>query len=148
MNVGEKVNLTCNIHTKEIDWHFKDKNQTTTILSFGLQLQVAQPLLYELNNDNDLYDHQAGDLSGTETPDFFYSIQRSPKAARSKLLKYQLSSDRQSNHVLSLYVQGVQDEGSYQCVDSKSDVPVKKTILVYLSMFHLHFNNSIINISY
>lgn len=39
----------------------------------------------------------------------------------------------QFKHELTLYVEGRKDEGSYQCVDSTSDVPVKKTIHVILS---------------
>lgn len=58
-----------------------------------------------------------------------------PTHKQERLVKYELISDRHSTHVLKLYVQGTQDEGSYQCVDSKSEVPIKKTIVVYLSEF-------------
>ena len=58
------------------------------------------------------------------------------------LVKYKLSSDRRSTHTLTLYIQGKQDEGSYQCVDSKSETPVKKTIHVLLSKIPKNTNTS------
>lgn len=110
VNIGDTINLTCIIDTKEIDWHFKDNNLTTTILSYGLQLQVASQAssaAAQYNDFNDLLvnEHQ----------------------------KYKVTSDRQSIHMITVRVQGNQDEGSYQCVDSKSEIPVKKTIRVILS---------------
>ena len=35
--------------------------------------------------------------------------------------------------MLSVYIEDKYDEGSYQCVDSKSDTPIKKTIKLFLS---------------
>jgi hypothetical protein len=123
-NIGEKINLTCHIRAREIDWHFKDKNHTTTILSFGLQLQVAsQPS--GSSSGFDFADYLNG-FGGVDNDLFIASNQE-------KSVKYALSSDRHSTHVLTLHVQGPQDEGAYQCIDSKSEIPVKKTILVYLS---------------
>lgn len=123
-NIGDKINLTCHIRAREIDWHFKDKNHTTTILSFGLQLQVAsQPS--GSSSGFDFADYLNG-FGGVDNDLFMASNQE-------KSVKYALSSDRHSTHVLTLNVQGPQDEGAYQCIDSKSEIPVKKTILVYLS---------------
>jgi hypothetical protein len=144
VNQGDRVNLTCHIHAREIDWHFKDRNLTTTVLSYGLQLQVAQPVLFELNEpvtssslslfENDYNDDfESGDASSASR------MQRSNTAYAvynhhpTQIYKYKVSSDRELTHVLTLYVQGVQDEGSYQCIDSKSENPIKKTIYVYLS---------------
>lgn len=136
VNIGELVNLTCRINTKEIDWHFKDKNLTTTILSYGLQLQVAQPNL-------DFSEYSASSSSSHVRYDQNYDYEseqnfRGPNVA-TPLVKYKLSSDRQNVHMLTLYVQGPQDEGSYQCIDSKSESPIKKSILVYLSKKMLFF---------
>ncbi len=110
VSIGELVNLTCFIHTKEIDWHFKDYNSTTTnIISNGLQLQILKQIssthssFKEKNHKNNL--------------------------------KYKVSSDHNSNHMLSIYIEDKSDEGSYQCVDSKSDTPIKKTIKLFLSKF-------------
>lgn len=122
-NIGDKINLTCHIRAREIDWHFRDKNHTTTILSFGLQLQVAsQPS--GSSSGFDFADYLNG-FGGVDN-DLFMSTNQE------KSVKYALSSDRHSTHVLTLHVQGPQDEGAYQCIDSKSEIPVKKTILVYL----------------
>lgn len=119
VNIGDTINLTCNIDTKEIDWHFKDRNLTTTILSYGLQLQVApQSAQYDMNDIR----------FGVDYEDHLKQQDNSLK-----MIKYKVSSDRQSTHMLTLHVQGNQDEGSYQCVDSKSEIPVKKTIRVILS---------------
>ena len=41
--------------------------------------------------------------------------------------------------MLSIYIQDKQDEGMYQCVDSKSETPVKKTIKLILSKFFYKF---------
>jgi hypothetical protein len=41
--------------------------------------------------------------------------------------------------MLSIYIEDKSDEGSYQCVDSKSDTPIKKTIKLFLSKFFLKF---------
>ena len=35
--------------------------------------------------------------------------------------------------MLSVYIEDKNDEGSYQCVDSKSETPIKKTIKLLLS---------------
>lgn len=134
-NPGERINLTCHIHAREIDWHFKDKNLTTTILSYGLQLQVAQPFVPSSYDYPNTFGALFGDVEKDQTAEshhrhgslFF------PAHKQERLVKYELSSDRHSTHVLTLHVQGSQDEGSYQCVDSKSEVPIKKTIIVYLS---------------
>jgi hypothetical protein len=115
-SIGDTVNLTCNINTREVDWHFKDKNLTTTIISYGLQLQVAQPNIYDFEDFSNSFRLNDYDLRNDQ-----------------QILKYRVSSDRQFTHMLSLYVQGEQDEGSYQCVDSKSEQPIKKTIRIVLS---------------
>ena len=137
VNVGDQINLTCHIQSKEIDWHFKDRNLTTTILSFGLQLQVAQPIMYDLISAAAAEPSLMYSDYGSGGDSFFANMNDNERPASfiepQKFVKYKLSSDRHSMHVLTLHVQGAQDEGSYQCVDSKSDVPVKKTILVYLS---------------
>jgi VCBS repeat-containing protein len=95
---GELTNLTCFIQTSEIDWHFKDSNSTTYIISNGLKLQLIKPTKNEEFN-----------------------------------LKYHVTSDERSYHMLSIYIQGKQDEGIYQCVDSKSETPIKKNIKLLLS---------------
>lgn len=117
VNIGDAINLTCSIDTREVDWHFKDTNLTTTILSYGLQLQVRQKVIYNQNNDaltpaNDY--HFPSNLQSEQT------------------LKYRLNSDKLMNHQMTLYVESSKDEGSYQCVDSTSETPVKKTIHVIL----------------
>jgi hypothetical protein len=119
VSVGDTVNLTCNINTREVDWHFKDKNLTTTILSYGLQLQVAQPNIYDFEDFSKSFRFNDYDMQSSNE--------------QQQVVKYKVSSDRQFTHMLSLYVQGEQDEGSYQCVDSKSEQPIKKTIRVVLS---------------
>ena len=118
VDIGELVNLTCNINAKEIDWHFKDKNLTTTIISNGPYLQVEQSHI-PAENEVLLLDGGASPLTR--------------RNSLSAALKYRLSSDRHSSHMLTLYVQGSQDEGSYQCIDSKSETPIKKTIRLILS---------------
>jgi hypothetical protein len=124
VNIGDTINLTCNIQTKEIDWHFKDKNLTTTILSYGLQLQVA--------SQSAQYEETFNSFKPGEYDDFQTKQDVSLNAGQ-QIVKYRVSSDRQSTHMLTVHVQGNQDEGSYQCVDSKSEIPVKKTIRVILS---------------
>jgi hypothetical protein len=118
VNIGDTINLTCIIDTKEIDWHFKDNNLTTTILSYGLQLQVAP---------------QASSSAAAQYNDFNDLLVNEHQ-------KYKVTSDRQSIHMITVQVQGNQDEGSYQCVDSKSEIPVKKTIRVILSNNLNHYN--------
>ncbi len=130
VNIGERINLTCNINTREIDWHFKDTNLTTTILSYGLQLQVRQPVILETKPEYNNYAYN------TEN----YQFQDTGFDKRSEqILKYELSSDFQSRHQLRLFIEGSKDEGSYQCVDSQSETPVKKTIHVILSKFIRQF---------
>ena len=112
---GEPINLTCLLNTKEVDWHFKDKNLTTTIISNGLQLQVYQPIQQLLLLPK--REHEEEEQQQQQQP----------------LLKYRVTSDLAFTHSLTVFVQGEQDEGSYQCVDSVSESPVKKTIIVILS---------------
>lgn len=145
-NIGDTINLTCSIDTREIDWHFKDRNLTTTILSYGLQLQVApQPhQLFQQQIQYDLNDAKYNDYDdATSSSNYKQDYHAQP-------VKYRVSSDRQSIHMLTLYVQGNQDEGSYQCVDSKSEIPIKKTIRVILSndLIILFFFNYFIYLSY
>lgn len=117
VNIGDQINLTCNINTREIDWHFKDTNLTTTILSYGLQLQIRQPIIYQMNQP----------ISNINRRKF-----ESDSFEHEPIIKYKLSSDMKFKHQLTLYVESRKDEGSYQCVDSTSDSPVKKTIHVIL----------------
>jgi hypothetical protein len=130
VNVGDTINLTCKINAREIDWHFKDRNHTTTILAYGRQLQVTQPVLFDVSR------YEASDQ---ELEDFDDTKRDRVRAARSEATgrrlqpKYRVTSDRAQHHVLTVYVQGAQDEGSYQCIDSKSETPIKKNIYVYLS---------------
>lgn len=119
VSVGDTVNLTCNIAIPEVDWHFKDTNLTTTILSYGTQLLVNQAIIYNS-------DHLKGMLGSEHFHDMQYP------SLEEEILKYRLSSDMQAKHQLTLYIEGNKDEGSYQCVDSKSEQPVKKTIHVIL----------------
>ena len=124
--MGDTINLTCILNIKEVDWHFKGKNSSTTILTYGLQLQVVQPVIYELS--------QPSQQQLLNDDDYLDSVQiYRPTRIRNQLDKYKVSSDRQSHHMLTLYIQGSQDEGSYQCVDSNSETPIKKTIRVILS---------------
>ncbi len=124
VNIGERINLTCNINTREIDWHFKDTNLTTTILSYGLQLQVRQPVIHESRPE---YKGHAHNIENYHFQDIGFDKRSG------QVLKYELSSDFESRHQLSLFIEGTKDEGSYQCVDSQSETPVKKTIHVILS---------------
>ena len=103
---GSVVNLTCSIHTQEIDWYFKDINSTTNVISYGLQLLSVKPI------------RQNNDVEKRNSPVVLY--------------KYRVSSDNHSHHMLTVYIQGKDDEGVYQCIDSKSDMPIKKTIRVAL----------------
>ena len=128
VNVGDTINLTCLINIKEVDWQFKDKNLTTTFLSFGPQLQVRQSIMYEADeraptdylDDQHYHEHN--------------SMFNNNKRNRMPIVKYRVSSSLvDQTHMLTLYIQGSQDEGSYQCVDPKSDAPIKKTIRVFLS---------------
>ena len=124
VDIGDTINLTCYLNTKEVDWHFKDKNLTTTIISNGLQLQVSQPVIFELGAQSE----------AQESPVFRSQQQQlEQRETGSQKLKYQVTSDLQFTHLLTVYVQGAQDEGSYQCIDSISESPVKKTIMVILS---------------
>ncbi len=135
------------INSKEIDWHFKDKNHTTTILSYGLQLQVTQPVLFTAAADETGASYLNRQENNQEEQDF-YDLHRNlngyERGARNvaspssmlpqrRVAKYRVTSDRALNHVLTVYVQGAQDEGAYQCIDSKSETPIKKNIYVYLS---------------
>lgn len=120
VNIGETVNLTCNIATREIDWHFMDMNLTTTILSYGLQLQVRQAVIHNAHNFQE------------QLNDYHFQELHYDNKLDEQVLKYKLNSDMQSNHQLTLYIESSKDEGSYQCVDSKSETPVKKTIHVIL----------------
>jgi hypothetical protein len=110
---GEHINLTCTINTDEIDWYFKDSNSTTNIISNGLRLQFVQhihsALPHKLTKNNN------------------------------RFLKYQVSSDHNFKHILTVYVEGKKDEGIYQCIDSKSEVPVKRTIQMFLSKLNRIF---------
>ena len=48
--------------------------------------------------------------------------------------KYAVNSDKaMQRHVLSVLIEGSEDEGSYQCIDSNSDSPIKKNIYLFLS---------------
>ncbi|CAF0824640.1 unnamed protein product [Brachionus calyciflorus] len=110
VNIGDLVNLTCKINNREIDWYFMDRNGTTTVLSNGLQLLVSNSIQRDLSkNENDY------DLSNFKS-----------------LVKYTINSDRETIHTLTVYVQGREDEGIYQCIDSISESPMKKIISVYL----------------
>lgn len=120
VNFGDTVNLTCNIAIPEVDWHFKDTNLTTTILSYGTQLLVNQQIIYNADSLNSMLRNE------------HYQEVQYP-SLEEETLKYRLSSDMQIKHQLTLYIEGNKDEGSYQCVDSKSEQPVKKTIHVILS---------------
>ena len=126
VEIGETINLTCYLNTKEVDWHFKDKNLTTTIISNGLQLQVSQPIIFDFENFDETIDE-------TEISDNPTSIFRMQRGNGGQKLKYRVTSDLHFTHLLTVYVQGAQDEGSYQCIDSISESPVKKTIMVILS---------------
>ena len=78
VNIGDQINLTCNINTHEIDWHFKDTNLTTTILSYGLQLQIRQPIIYQMNQPiskiNRRKEHQIPVQRYTDTSTFEHLI--------------------------------------------------------------------------
>jgi hypothetical protein len=159
-SIGETINLTCFLYTKEVDWHFKDKNLTTTIISNGLQLQVTQqPLFVSSNNNNNnnnnnyiidddnfeqqqrrlrqrrrfQHDGDQGGGGGGDRQKRRHSTRQQKPRQQQKLLKYKVTSDLHFTHMLGVYVQGEQDEGSYQCIDSVSETPVKKTIVVILS---------------
>lgn len=130
VNVGDTVNLTCNIAIPEVDWHFKDTNLTTTILSYGTQLLVNQQIIYNADNLNSML-RQSEHYQEVQYP-----------SLEEETLKYRLSSDMQIKHQLTLYIEGNKDEGSYQCVDSKSEQPVKKTIHVILSKKNTRLSNN------
>ncbi len=124
VSIGDTVNLTCNIAIPEVDWHFKDTNLTTTILSYGVQLLVNQAIIYTAMDSNIINDENFQDIQYPSSND--------------EILKYRLSSDMHFKHQLTLYIESSKDEGSYQCVDSKSETPVKKTIHVILSKTTLY----------
>ena len=115
--------MTCFFNTEEVDWHFKDKNLTTTVLAYGLELQVSKQIL--LNNNDQSF------LNGNSFKYDEYDTQQ----PQQYIFKYKVGSDKQFTHMLTLYVQGTQDEGIYQCIDSKSENPIKKTISLVLSKF-------------
>ena len=131
-SIGDTINLTCYLYTKEVDWHFKDKNLTTTIISNGLQLQVTQQALHvnDITNENRRLKHRAIMITNNNKKRLRHDRNRN-----TRLLKYKVTSDLHFTHMLGVYVQGEQDEGSYQCIDSVSESPVKKTIVVILSEF-------------
>lgn len=120
VNIGDLVNLTCNVNTKEIDWYFMDTNKTTTELSKGLQLYVSDRM--RKNFENQILDVEEFTLENNQI-----EIQRTP------LVKYKVTSDGLSTHTLTVYIESKRDEGSYQCIDSFSDSPLKKKISVHLS---------------
>ena len=102
-----------------------------------MQLQIFQPILLDIDDlsqtnskYNDDYDRQYQEMR--------YRVLR---GTNGQILKYKVSSDQQFTHMLTLYVQGAQDEGSYQCIDSISESPIKKTIIVTLSNFIFIFFN-------
>lgn len=123
VNIGDLVNLTCKVDTKEIDWYFMDNNKTTIELSKGLQLYVSDNIRKNIENQNVNFDKE----SMLENNIIEYQIPN--------LVKYQVSSDGLSTHTLTVYIESKQDEGSYQCIDSLSDSPLKKKILINLSNF-------------
>lgn len=159
--IGETVNFTCNINAREIDWHFTDRNGSTTILSNGLMLIVQQPLIYDFSNIGSIYSKSSSSSASSSASARIAKHHGRPKhhnnnyyndnndidveseyqlnddeitnANQKKILKYRLNSDFKSKHMLSLYVQGVQDVGAYQCVDSRSESPIKKKISLILS---------------
>ena len=144
-NIGDTINLTCYLFTKEVDWHFKDKNLTTTIISNGLQLQVMQPLFINNNNNNKRLKHRMihalNDDYNLKKKKQRHDRNRNANTNNNfKQLKYKVTSDLHFTHMLGVYVQGEQDEGSYQCIDSVSESPVKKTIVVILSEFLFNFS--------
>lgn len=130
VDIGKTINLTCLLNLKEVDWHFKDKNLTTTIISNGLQLQVFQPIYLPDNEGEEERQRQY------QTDTVMYHLRQRDASIENRKkytkLKYKVSSDLHFTHRLTLYVQGEQDEGSYQCIDSISESPVKKTIMVIL----------------
>jgi len=146
VNEGDMINLTCLVNTREIDWHFKDKNLTTTIISYGLELQVIQPIYIDgsfvnaFNGDSEIHYNK------------FNSMSRRSGTGQHRILKYKVTSDKQFSHMLTVFIQGEQDEGTYQCIDSKSETPLIKTIRVILSnlffcFFTLMSNSNILNIN-
>jgi hypothetical protein len=126
VDVGDLINLTCHVNTREIDWHFKDKNLTTTVFSYGLELQVIQPIYIDagfFNAESESHYEQLNKMS------------RRSGTGQHRILKYKVVSDKQFSHMLTVFIQGEQDEGTYQCIDSKSETPLIKTIRVILSKF-------------
>ncbi len=103
---GEPVNLTCTINTDEIDWYFMNSNSTTKQISTGTRVQILKHV------------HTALPKKLTKT---------------NKFLKYRVNSDHNLNHILTVHVEGKEDEGVYQCIDSKSEKPVKRMIKLLLS---------------
>jgi hypothetical protein len=132
VDVGDLINLTCHVNTREIDWHFKDKNLTTTVISYGLELQVIQPIYIDTANPDPI-----------STYDKFNKMSRRSGAGQHRILKYKVTSDKQFTHMLSVFVQGEQDEGTYQCIDSKSETPLIKTIRIILSKLSIFFERVI-----
>ncbi|RNA39193.1 hypothetical protein BpHYR1_009510 [Brachionus plicatilis] len=122
VNIGDLVNLTCKVNTKEIDWYFMDTNKTTTELSKGLQLYVSDRINKKLESQTFGLDEFMQEKS---------EIERQAKP----LVKYKVTSDGLSMHTLTVYIESKRDEGSYQCIDSFSDSPLKKKITVHLSKY-------------
>ena len=112
-------------------------------------MQVAQPIILNieneenklsefLNNNNEYDEDEFESLPDSENLNRVNNNNNNRRRNTayshvSQFYKYRVSSDREMTHILSLYVQGQQDEGSYQCIDSKSESPIKKTIRVHLS---------------
>lgn len=130
VDVGDLINLTCHVNTREIDWHFKDKNLTTTVISYGLELQVIQPIYIDAGFFN------AFNAESESHYEKFNKMSRRSGTGQHRILKYKVTSDKQFSHMLTVFIQGEQDEGTYQCIDSKSETPLVKTIRVILSKLH------------
>lgn len=91
-----------------------------------MQLQIVKPIHIHHHNHNHNSNQYQYSLKQTRNHDNTHDKLK-------HLFKYKVISDHNSFHLLSVYVQGKQDEGTYQCVDSKSETPIKKTIKLFLS---------------
>lgn len=128
VNIGDLVNLTCKVNTREIDWYFMNNNRTTIELSKGLQLLVSDQIRKSIENQNVNLDKE----SMLENNEIEYQIPN--------LVKYKVSKDGISTHTLTVYIESKRDEGSYQCIDSFSDSPLKKKFLINLSNFVFNYH--------
>lgn len=132
-DIGDLINMTCFFNTEEVDWHFKDKNLTTTILAYGLELQVSKQIFLSADDQitKNLMKYEA-DYDVSRSNNNNQAAYRFVRDSEPFVFKYKVGSDRQFTHMLTMYVQGNQDEGIYQCIDSKSENPIKKTISLVL----------------